>query len=178
MHTMLPVSHPAGCRSGLVRIGRLQSGDRDAVLDVFEGLSERSRHLRYHAPKPRLAERDVDRLVDVGCCGRQAVAAVDQVSGRVVGIARFVRDADDPGSAEVAFEVVDECQGSGVGRRLFAELKALARHEGIERFTAFVSLGNEPALALLRGAGQVTRSAYSDGAYEIVVELEPLPHAA
>ena len=117
-------------------------------------------------------------FVDVGCCGREAVAATDLVTGNVVGIARFVRDEDDSGSAEVAFEVVDHCQGSGVGRRLVAELSALARRQGIERFHAAVVPGNEPALALLRSAGRLASSRFADGAHELVVELDPLPRAA
>ena len=90
----------------------LRHGERKPVLDVFAGLSERSRRLRFLGSKPRLAERDVDWLVDVGCCGREAVVAVDQATGRTVGLARFVRDADAP-EAEIAFEVVDEWQGRG-----------------------------------------------------------------
>ena len=128
-----------GCDRGLVSVGRLHGGDRAAVLEVFEGMSERSRRLRYHGPKPVLRESDVERLVDVGCCGREAVAALDLVTGKVVGTARFVRDADDPRSAEVAFEVVDDCQQRGVGRKLLGELTSLARREGVERFRAAYS---------------------------------------
>jgi GNAT superfamily N-acetyltransferase len=141
------------------------------VRDVFAGMSERSRRLRYHGPKPQLAEREVDHLVDIGCCGREAVAAIDVVSGAVIGIARFVRVEDDPRSAEVAFEVVDACQSSGVGRRLVEELRWLARREGIERFRAHVVPGNEPALALMSRVGRLVRSSYADGAYELEVAL-------
>jgi RimJ/RimL family protein N-acetyltransferase len=161
-----------GCRRGLIGVGRLREGDRGAVLDVFAGMSERSRRLRYHGPKPQLAEREVDHLVDIGCCGREAVAAIDLVSGAVVGIARFVRADDDPRSAEVAFEVVDACQSSGVGRRLVAELGTLARREGIERLRAHVVPGNEAALALMRRLGRVVRTSYADGSYELEVALE------
>ncbi len=170
--------HRSGCRQGLVRLGRLSEGDRDAVLDVFEGLSDRSRRLRFHGPKPRLRSGELADLVDVGRSGREAVAAVDLVSGKVVGIARFVRDRADPSSAEVAFEVVDECQGSGIGRELVEELRSVAVRDGVERFRAAVVGGNEPALALLRRAGRVVDSAYADGAYEVVVELDRLPRAA
>jgi len=81
----------------------LRHGERKPVLDVFAGLSERSRRLRFLGSKPRLPERDVDWLVDVGCCGREAVVAIDEATGRTVGLARFVRDADAP-EAEIAFE--------------------------------------------------------------------------
>jgi RimJ/RimL family protein N-acetyltransferase len=167
-----------GCDRGLVSVARLHGGDRAAILEVFAGMSERSRRLRYHGPKPRLREAEVELFVDVGCCGREAVVATDLVTGAVVGTARFVRDEDDPRSAEVAFEVVDACHGRGIGRRLLSELSGLARREGIHHFHASVVPGNEPALALLRGAGRLVSSSYIDGAFELVVELEPISRAA
>jgi GNAT superfamily N-acetyltransferase len=171
-------SDSQGCRQGLIEVGRLSRDDRDAVLEVFEGLSDHSRSLRFHGPKPRLAEREVDRLVDVGCCGREAVLAVDRLSGRVVGIARFIRDDRDPRSAEVAFEVVDDCQGAGVGGRLVDELKALALREGVGRFRGYVAAGNDAAFGLLRRTGRVSASSWHDGAFEVVVDLAPLRRAA
>ena len=157
--------------SAAVRVRRLRSGERSPVLDVFHGLSERSRRLRFHGPKPRLPETELDRLVDVGCCGREAVSAVETATGRAIGIARFVRDEDEPEEAEVAFAVVDDWQRRGVGSALVSELVALAREEGIERFRARVASGNEPALALLRGAGEILSSRFEDGAYDVVVAL-------
>jgi RimJ/RimL family protein N-acetyltransferase len=153
-----------------IRVRRLARGDRRAVVDVFRGLSEASRRLRFHGPKPDLPEHDVSRLVDVGCCGREAVAAVDVASGRTIGIGRFVRDGES-GTAEIAFSVVDEWQGRGVGTALLGELECLARREGIERFRATVSASNERALALVRRAGRVVSARLEDGAYELVVEL-------
>ena len=87
----------------------LRGGDRLPVLEVFAGLSARSRYLRFLGAKPRLNERDLELLVDVGRSGREAVVAIDQETGRSIGIARFVRDQDAP-EAEIAFEVVDEWQ--------------------------------------------------------------------
>jgi RimJ/RimL family protein N-acetyltransferase len=148
----------------------LSRGERKPVLDVFAGLSERSRRLRFHGAKPRLAERDVDWLVDVGCCGREAVVAIDQATGRTIGLARFVRDADAP-EAEIAYEVVDDWQGRGIGRRLLAELRTLALEQGILRFRALIAHGNRPAFALVHGVGEELRRAYEDGAVELVVRL-------
>lgn len=148
----------------------LRYGERKPVLDVFAGLSERSRRLRFLGAKPRLAERDVDWLVDVGCCGREAVVATDQATGRTVGLARFVRDADAP-EAEIAFEVVDEWQGRGVGRELLAELRVLALEQGILRFRALIAHGNRPAFALVHGVGSELARGYEDGAVELVVRI-------
>jgi GNAT superfamily N-acetyltransferase len=148
----------------------LRFGERNPVLEVFAGLSERSRRLRFLGSKPRLLQSDVDWLVDVGRSGREAVVAVDQETGATVGIARFVRDADAP-EAEIAFEVVDEWQGRGVGKRLVAELRLLALAHGILRFRALIAHGNRPAAALVRGLGEVLVQRYEDGAVELVVRI-------
>ena len=140
------------------------------MLEVFAGLSERSRRLRFLGSKPRLLESDLVHLVDVGRCGREAVAAVEEVSGRTVGIARFVRDDDRP-EAEIAFAVVDEWQGRGLGKRLLAELRRLAREEGILRFRALIAHGNSPAFVLVRSLGEVLVHDYVDGNVELVVRL-------
>jgi GNAT superfamily N-acetyltransferase len=148
----------------------LRPGERKPVLEVFAGLSERSRRLRFLGPKPRLAQRELDTLVDVGCCGREAVVAVDPASGATVGLARFVRDPDAP-EAEVAFEVVDAWQGRGVGKRLVSELVALARSQGILRLRAHVARENRPALALLRSVGEVLSQRPQGPEVELVVRL-------
>ena len=116
-------------------------------------------------------ERDVDWLVDVGCCGREAVVAVDQATGRTVGCWRASSATPTPPEAEIAFEVVDEWQGRGVGKELLGELRALAREQGILRFRALIAHGNRPAFTLVHGVGEELRRAYEDGAVELVVRL-------
>jgi RimJ/RimL family protein N-acetyltransferase len=150
-------------------IRKLAGGERRPVLQVFEGLSQRSRRRRFLGPKPRLREHELEHLVDVGCCGREAVVAVDPATGDAVGIARYVRTA--AATAEVAFEVVDAWQGRGVGRRLTDALAAVAAEHGISRLTATVAVDNRAALALMRRLGHVEWTAYEDGAYEVVVAL-------
>ena len=140
------------------------------MLEVFAGLSERSRRLRFLGSKPRLLESDVAWLVDVGRCGREAVVAVDAETERTVGIARFVRDAESP-EAEIAFEIVDDWQGRGLGKRLVAELRTLAVQQGILRFRAVIAHGNRPAFALVRGLGEELVHRYADGNVELVVRL-------
>jgi GNAT superfamily N-acetyltransferase len=148
----------------------LRAGERRPVLEVFEGLSDRSKWLRFLGAKPRLLESDVRHLVDVGCCGREAVVAIDQSSGASIGLARFVRDPGAP-EAEVAFEVVDAWQGAGIGRRLVTELAAMAREQGILRFRAVVSRENRAAVALMRGLGDVLAERRNGAELELVVRL-------
>jgi RimJ/RimL family protein N-acetyltransferase len=148
----------------------LRAGERRPVLEVFEGLSDRSRRLRFLGAKPRLLESDVRHFVDVGCCGREAVVAHDPDTGQFVGLARFVRDEEAP-EAEVAFEVVDAWQGNGIGRRLVEELAAKARRQGILRFRALTSPDNRAAIALVRGVGDVLAERRRGPELELVVRL-------
>ncbi|OBH27588.1 acetyltransferase [Mycobacterium sp. E342] len=72
----------------------------------------------------------------------------DGVAGPVVADARFVRDQDDPASAEVALTVADGYQGRGIGTLLLGALAVAARVDGIKRFHARVLSDNPPARAL------------------------------
>ena len=152
---------------------RMRAGEQSAVMEVFEGLSERSRRLRFHTAKPRLTERELAALTSVGSSGREAVVAVEQSTGRVVGIARFIADASDEAEAEVGYAVVDEWQHRGLGRRLIVELGRLADWQGVRRFRGLVVAGNAPALALLSHIGRVVERRYESGAIEVVVEIRP-----
>ena len=154
-----------------VAVRRLRHGERRPVAAVFEGLSHRSRRLRFLAPVHALSPRQLDRLVDVGCCGREAVVATDPATGAAVGIGRYVRDEHDPGRAEVAFEVVDDRQGRGIGRRLAHELRRLALADGIHRFDATVASDNRAAIALLRAIGPVERTRRDGSALELTIVL-------
>ena len=75
--------------------------------------------------------------------------AIDAATGEGVGVARYVRVPDDPARAEVACTVVDPWQHRGVGSALAERLAARAGAAGIERCTALVVLGDQPARRLL-----------------------------
>jgi len=149
---------------------RLQSGERAAVQEVFDGLSQSSRARRFHGAKPRLTERDLADLTTVGC-GREAVVAVERATGHVVGVARYVADTTDGAEAEVAYAVVDRWQGRGLGRRLIVELGRIADWQGITRLRGVVAAGNPAALALLKHIGLVVEHEYEGGASSVVVSI-------
>jgi len=73
---------------------------------------------------------------------------IDGADGPVIADARFIRDEDDPVSAEVALTVADAYQGRGIGTLLFCALAVAARVDGVKRFHARVLSDNPPARAL------------------------------
>lgn len=83
----------------------------------------------------------IDHFVWIVTCGAE---------GPVVADGRFVRDKDNPASAEIALTVADSYQRRGIGTLLLTALAIAARIDGIERFHALVLSDNEAARALGR----------------------------
>jgi RimJ/RimL family protein N-acetyltransferase len=69
--------------------------------------------------------------------------------------ARFVRDANDPTVAEIAFTVADAYQGRGIGTYLISALAIAADLDGIERFSARMLSDNGPMRAIMDRYGAV-----------------------
>jgi RimJ/RimL family protein N-acetyltransferase len=153
-----------------VLIRPVRSTDAPLLTDGFARLSERSRRLRFLGRKNTLTAADLRYYTDIDHHDHEALGAVDHVRGGGVGIARYVRDREDPGSAEIAVTIVDDWQGRGLGTELLARLSDRACQEGIGRFTALVAADNTAVAALLRnsGAGLVRRG---PGTVEYEIDL-------
>jgi len=136
-----------------VLIRQVKSTDAPLLADGFARLSAASRQMRFLGVKKELSAAELRYLTDVDHHDHEALVALDRAGGHGVGIARYVRDADDPQAAEIAVTIVDDWQRRGLGTELLAQLSDRARQEGIRRFTALADAENVAAAALLRNAG-------------------------
>jgi len=125
-----------------ITVRPLRNGETTVVQSVFDRLGPRSRLLRFGGAKNVLFPKELEELARVD--GNHHVL-VAYLGGEPVGIVRLVRDGD---TAEVAFAVVDDLQGNGIGTVLVDRLGADARAAGIKRFHADVRPDNKPSLAL------------------------------
>ena len=125
-----------------ITVRPLRNGETGVVQAVFDRLGPRSRRLRFGGAKNVLFAGELAELARVDATHHVLVAIRD---GQPVGIARLVRDGD---VAEVAYAVVDELQGNGIGTVLVDRLGEDARAAGITRFHADVQPDNAPSLAL------------------------------
>jgi GNAT superfamily N-acetyltransferase len=99
------------------------------VLQVFTGMSADSRRMRFLTAVPVMTDSMLQRLTDVdhdvhGCW-------VATVGTEAVGLGRYVRMGDTPGTAEVALDVVDRYQGHGLGKLLLEVVGAAAADVGV-----------------------------------------------
>jgi RimJ/RimL family protein N-acetyltransferase len=167
-----PAADPGACPRGEpVEIEPLRPGDERTVLQVFDELGPRSRELRFLTPKPRLTGVDLAALADVD--GDRRVALVARgFDGRPIGIARFVRDDQEPSTAEAAVAVVDAWQHQGVGTRLAKALADRARSLGVTRISVVMAHDNEGAARLMhRITDDVTRLGITSGAVGFEIPL-------
>lgn len=132
------------------RLRELGPEDGHVVDAVFTGMSDRSRHLRFHRPTPSLSVGARRALTDVDGDRHIAVAveARHRRAWHPVGMGRIVIDGD--GEAEVAMAVADAWQGRGIGTRIVQALKQLASERGVRELVAEVMVENQPMLKLLR----------------------------
>ena len=164
-------------------IARLKDGTRVVVRPIRPSdrrLLERSRgrfsdesmRRRFLGPKPRLTTTELRYLTEVDGRDHYALVAtpLDEVDS-IVAVARFVRLAGEPATAEAAIIVADELQGRGLGKRLARELAVAAGERGIRRFRASMLSDNRAALELMRTLSEHLESGYADGYREVVTEL-------
>jgi RimJ/RimL family protein N-acetyltransferase len=158
-----------------VSIRPVQPGDATLISEGFDRLSAESRRLRFLGPKSSLSSSELRYFTDIDHHDHEALIAVSRFSGRSLGVARFIRLADDPTTADVAVVIADEWQRAGLGSALTARLVDRARCEGIARFSALLDAENEGARGLMRRTGASVRLVGRDGgtmSYEM--ELAPL----
>jgi RimJ/RimL family protein N-acetyltransferase len=150
-----------------IRVRPLEPSDRAGVAALFKRLSPESRRRRFLGPKPKLSDRELTYLTAIDHRWHEALAAVDQRDGSIVGVARYVRVAERPGVADGAVAVADAVQGRRIGTVLIGCLIARARVNGFSALTASTLWDNRPARKLLRRVGFQARG--SQGA---VIDLE------
>jgi GNAT superfamily N-acetyltransferase len=167
---------PVTLRDGSSLVIRaLRLTDKPLVMDLFRRLSPRSIRYRAFASKSILTQKELDYLVDVDFVGHVALAAVfrDTEKERVVGVGRYcLTRPSEPGAltvkAEVAFTVLDEDQGRGIGTLLLEHLAAIARSQGIDELEADVMIDNDKMMDVLRDSGFTLRKSLDDGVHHVL----------
>jgi GNAT superfamily N-acetyltransferase len=149
----------------------IRPSDRDLLLDGFERLSPQSRYRRFLAPMDDLSEPMLRYLTEVDHHDHEAIGAIDPASGHGIGIARFIRQADQPDAAEAAVTVADDWQRRGLGTLLLGALADRARSEGIRVFTAVVLAANAEMLEVLEHVGRLRIVDRQAGTVEIEVDV-------
>jgi acetyl coenzyme A synthetase (ADP forming)-like protein len=164
---------------GSIHLRAIRPDDRERLLDHFHRLSPQSVYFRFFGAKRRLTEKDLDHFTGVDFDRAVALVATlgDGADERIIGVGRYAVVDGAPGArrAEVAFAVIDEHQGRGIGTALLERLAAIARRSGIGEFEADVLGENNRMLRMFATSGfRVTRS-LAGGVFHVSFPTEETP---
>lgn len=158
-----------------VVLRHIRPSDASELRRGFERLSPESRYRRFFGGVSRLSDEALHYLTEVDGRDHVAIVAVtdspDLKTETGLGVARFVRLADETTVGEAAVTVVDDMQRKGLGRVLARCMARAASERGIRTLRAAVIADNAPMVALMREIGAVERS-FDAGVYTFDIPLE------
>ena len=136
-----------------VEIRALQPEDRAGLIAAVGRASAQSLFRRFFAAKRGFTEQEIAFFVNIDFLNHVALVAVVDADSHpvIVGGARYI--VGQPGTAEVAFAVVDEHQGQGIGAALMRHLAAIARRSGLHELIAEVLPENVSMLKVFENSG-------------------------
>jgi acyl-CoA synthetase (NDP forming)/GNAT superfamily N-acetyltransferase len=152
-----------------VAIRPMTPADADGLVEFHGRQSPDSVYRRYFSPKPRLTPAELKHFTDFDFTNRASV--VVESHGEFLGWASYARwpGRDD---ADTAFMVDDRQQGRGIATLMLERLAAIAKSNGIERFTAEVLAENRPMLSVFARAGWPVERKFHSGVIEVDFPLE------
>jgi len=127
--------------------------DREPLARMFSRMSPESRRRRFLGPKPELSSRELTLLTDVDHVSHEALVAVDESDGGIVGVARYNAWARREGVADLAVAILDDWQGRRLGTRLAMQAIQRAKHNGYSLMTGTTFWDNRPARRMMRTLG-------------------------
>lgn len=156
-----------------ITVRRIRPEDVDLVFEMHKRLLPMSiynRYLRGYVPR-RGAISDMCRIDEAD--GEAFVATVLNPGERIIGMAYYIINADDPlrETAEPALLVEDRFQMQGVGSFLARYMTDQAQMRGINTFKALISASNQGVFRILQRSGLDFTSQYAYGTREICIYL-------
>ena len=136
-----------------IEIRALKPDDRAGFLAAVDRSSTQSLYRRFFGVQRHFTEQEIAFFLNVDFVNHVALVAVAEENGEpiIVGGGRYV--VLEPGKAEVAFAVIDQYQGQGIGVALMHHLVVIARAAGLQELTAEVLPDNVAMLKVFAKSG-------------------------
>lgn len=121
-----------------VEIRALRPDDKDDMLAAVGRTGTQSLQRRFFVVKRGFSEKEIAFFMNIDFANHVALVALAEEAGRkvIIGGGRYI--VTEPGKAEIAFVVIDDYQGQGVGTLLMRHLAGIARQAGLKELIAEV----------------------------------------
>jgi acetyltransferase len=108
---------------------------------------------RFFGAIREMSDAFVAQLTHVDYSRAMAFIAIDEVDGKMLGVARLHCQGNDPGAGEYAVIVRSDCKGRGLGRLLMQRIVEWAKAARIETIFGLVLADNAEMLKLCEQLG-------------------------
>jgi GNAT superfamily N-acetyltransferase len=155
-------------------IRAIRADDRDSLRNQFARLSLESIRLRFHGLRRSPTESEALNLTEIDFVEQVAlVATLETHQDQLIGIGRYILCAGHPGRhrAEVAFVVLDEYQGRGLGSLLFQHLATIGQRQGLREFQADVLADNRRMIRVLEKSGFPIKRTSDPGGVRLLLRI-------
>ena len=159
---------------GQILIRAICPNDKQRLLEHFARLSQRSIYQRFFGFKRALSDQDLRNFTELDFIDHVGLAATIGAGDdeRIIGVGRYMRSGGRD-SAEVAFAVLDDYQGHGIGTVLLKHLAHIARQAGIRQFVADVMSSNRQMLEVFANSGFREHDSFESGSVRVALEIRP-----
>jgi GNAT superfamily N-acetyltransferase len=154
-----------------IEVRALKSTDEGDMLAAVGRTSRQSLYRRFFGAKRHFSESEKSFFLNVDFVNHVALVAVANEGGPrfIVGGGRYI--VVRPGTAELAFAVIDEYQGLGIGAALMRHLTLLAPDAGIKELIAEVLPENIPMLKVFQNSGLGLQTKHRAGVVDVTLNL-------
>jgi RimJ/RimL family protein N-acetyltransferase len=119
-----------------VTVRALRPDDRDDMLAAVGRTGTQSLQRRFFVVKRGFSDKEIAFFMNIDFTNHVALVALAEEDGRsvIIGGGRYI--VTEPGTAEIAFVVIDDYQGQGIGTLLMRHVAVLARRAGLRELIA------------------------------------------
>lgn len=156
-----------------IHLRPIKPDDAQALIEFHSRLSPRSVYFRFFTPLPELSEERASSFANVDY--NNTFALIAELAGRLIGVARYYRDAKAYNRAEVAFLIEDALQGRGIATRMLERLVEIAREKGITTFDAYVLGDNRKMMDVFMHTGFGVERRLDGGVFQVSFPITTTP---
>jgi len=152
-------------------IRALRPDDQAELLAALDRSSTQTLYRRFFAAKRSFSDREIEFFSSIDFTNHVALVVVVEEGSRrsIVAGGRYI--VLGPGAAEIAFVVIDQYQGQGIGATLMRHLVAIAREAGLKELIAEVLPDNAPMLKVFEKCGLQFSRARKLGVVHVALRL-------